>query len=78
MLTYITLGLVILKYVLDYVAPRTKTKIDDVARDTLDAVPLPPLMDAAEKAAKQAGVMKDPPKPVTGFATTSDRDHRSK
>ena len=60
MLTYITLGLVILKYVLDYVAPKTSNKVDDGARDVMNKLPLPSLTDAAKAAAAKA----EKPKPA--------------
>lgn len=81
MLTYITLGLVLLKYALDYVAPKTKTKVDDEVRDTLDLVPLPSLPQAAKDAADKAGIkMQDGSAPVVGFGPNDQtaRDHRTK
>lgn len=77
MLEYITLGLVVLKYVLDYVAPRTKTKVDDKLKQATDVLPLPSLPDAAKKAAEQMQKNEKPATPakeVTGFGMA--RDHR--
>lgn len=67
MLEWITLGLVIAKYVLDYVAPRTKTKVDDKFRDVADQLPLPSLPKAVEDATRKA--------PATQGGVTV-RDHR--
>lgn len=80
MLTYITLGLVLLKYALDYIAPKTKTKVDDKVKDALDLAPLPSLPQAAKNAADQAGIkMQDNSAPVVGFGPgQTARDHRTK
>lgn len=81
MLTYITLGLVVLKYVLDYVAPKTKTKVDDKVRDEMAKLPLPSLPTAAAEAAKEAGIKMEKPSaaPVVGFGPgQTARDHRTK
>jgi hypothetical protein len=64
MMEWIALGLVIAKIVLDFVAPRTKTKADDIARDVLAKLPPLPATPVA--------------KPVEGFATDTSRDHRTK
>lgn len=78
MLEYITLGLVLLKYALDYIAPKTKNKYDDKARDVADLLPLPSLPSAAKAAKDQfeKDIAEDPatPKMVTGFGMA--RDHR--
>jgi hypothetical protein len=77
MLEYITLGLVLLKYALDYIAPRTKNKVDDKADEVLDLLPLPSLPDAAKAAKDQYEKdTSDAPasKPVEGFGVA--RDHR--
>lgn len=80
MLEYITLGLVLLKYALDYIAPRTNNKVDDKGKEVLDMLPLPSLQDAAKSAKDQYDKdTSDAPKPVgskqvEGFGTA--RDHR--
>lgn len=75
MIEYIALGLVIIKYALDYIAPRTKTKWDDRAEAVMDELPLPSLPEAAKAAADKAMGPADPvSKPVEGFGTA--RDHR--
>ena len=66
--TWGTLFLVVAKYVLDFVAPRTKNKTDDKAKKVLDALPLPTLPAAAEKVLPASG------QPVRGFGVA--RDHR--
>ena len=67
----IALVLVLAKTVLDYVAPRTKTKVDDKARDAVGkAQELLPAAKAISDAAKPA----TPAKEVTGFGMA--RDHR--
>ena len=82
MLDYITLALVVIKYALDFIAPRTKNKVDDTARDVADKLPLPSLPSAAQAAAEQAGLL-----PKQGSQETRDsrenppkvesRDHRT-
>lgn len=70
----IALVLVIAREVLNYIAPKTKTKVDDKIRDGANALPLPSLHDAIHQVTD-----KDKPpvaKPVEGFGVA--RDHRSK
>lgn len=73
MLEWITLGLVIAKYVLDFVAPRTKNKVDDKAKSVTDNLPLPSLPEALDAATKKAPAPVA--KPVEGFGMA--RDHRA-
>ena len=69
-LSWGTLALVVFKYVLDFVAPRTKNKADDKVRDAVDKLPLPSLPDAAKEV-----MPKDPTSTqVRGFGVA--RDHR--
>lgn len=57
--------LIAAKIVLDYVAPRTKNKVDDKAKDIVDK--------ANEVAPIVAPLF---PKSVEGFKTDTSRDHR--
>lgn len=67
----IALVLVVAKTILDYVAPRTKTKADDKARDAVGkAQEFLPAAKAVVDATKPA----TPAKEVTGFGMA--RDHR--
>lgn len=66
----IAMILVVAKIALDYVAPRTKNKVDDKAKKIVDkANELAPLVKPLFPKADS--------KPVEGFATNSSRDHRS-
>jgi hypothetical protein len=74
----IAMILVAAKIVLDYVAPRTKNKVDDKAKQIVDkaneVAPLvKPLFQAAPDAAALAKAADNPPVPVAGFKV---RDHR--
>jgi hypothetical protein len=77
MFEYITFGLLLLKIVFDFVAPRTKTLIDDKIKAGVDKAnelaPLTkPLFPAAPTAAPTAS-----PREVSGFkADGGVRDHR--
>ena len=78
MLEYITLGLVVLKYVLDYVAPRTKNKWDDKGKDVMDVLPLPGIQKAAEDAAHKAGIQMPGTSKRENPPAVESRDHRTK
>ncbi len=73
MVEYIALGLVVLKYVLDYLAPKTKTKADDVARDVMSHLPLPSIQDAGKAALDKA---TKPERKAPEPGSVPSRDHR--
>jgi hypothetical protein len=70
----IALILVLAKTALDYIAPRTKTKADDKARDAVGRAQ--EFLPAAKALAGVAAKPATPTKEVTGFGM--GRDHRSK
>ena len=74
MFEWITFGLLLAKIVFDFVAPRTKTQVDDKIKAGVDkANELAPLTKPLFPAARAAD-----PKEVTGFkADGGVRDHRS-
>lgn len=75
----IALVLLVSSKVLDYVAPKTKTKIDDKARDLVHwAIPLLPAAKDAKAVRETGGTVEgtqrpQPPAAITGFKV---RDHR--
>lgn len=72
----IALILVVGAKVLDYVAPKTKTKVDDMARDAIHKVL--PLLPAAKEARANGGTVegKVSPPPAMTRAGFKVRDHR--
>ncbi len=70
MLEWITFGLIVAKIVLDFVAPKTKTKVDDKARDAVGkAQELLPMASMVVKATTDS-------KATRGFTPQDSRDHR--
>jgi hypothetical protein len=59
MMEWITFGLIVAKIVLDFVASRTKNKVDDAARDFLNKLPSMPAKSPEASARKVEGFSTD-------------------
>lgn len=74
MVEWIALGLAVAGLILRFVAPKTKTKVDDVASEVVDlatkTIPTLPISSARPQGTVNA--------PGTGPTAPVSRDHRSK
>lgn len=70
MFEYVTFGMTVLSLILHFIAPKTKSKVDDKIAEGVDKVaPVVPMLKPLFPDASG-------PKPVEGFPTDSTRDHR--